>query len=66
LAAYKYFLLKNDPGSVAALVGTMDDHGWYKMANALRGHVLTTVTLEDNAGGRFARNEDSTEWVLGS
>jgi HEAT repeat protein len=35
-AAYKYFLLKNDPESVAALVAAMNEHGWYEMAYALR------------------------------
>jgi len=35
-AAYRHFLLKNDPESVAALVAAMNAHGWYEMADALR------------------------------
>ncbi len=35
-AAYKYFLLRKDPDSVAALVVAMNEHGWYAMADALR------------------------------
>jgi HEAT repeat protein len=35
-SAYRYFLLKHDPESVAALVAAMNEHGWYAMADALR------------------------------
>jgi HEAT repeat protein len=35
-AAYRHFLLKHDPESVAALVAAMIEHGWYEMAAAFR------------------------------
>lgn len=34
-AAYKFFLAKNDPDSIDALVAAMTKHGWYEMADAL-------------------------------
>jgi hypothetical protein len=50
LAAYKYFLLKDDPDSVAALVAATNDHGWYEMANALRNSGDSRLVMRHGSG----------------
>lgn len=54
-AAYKYFLPKNDPESVAALVAAMKKHGWPEMADGLRGS--GNSQLVEAASEWDARNE---------